>query len=108
MRFCAILCTLTIATLALGQGFRPARGYVPDASTAVKIAEAVLVPVYGKKHIESERPFTAKLKNDVWTVTGTLHCSDGKRGTTTHCFGGVAVVRLSKVDAHILSMVHYK
>jgi len=35
-------------------GYRPADGCVPDAITAVKIAEAVLIPVYGKKQIASE------------------------------------------------------
>ena len=60
------------------------------------IAEAVLAPVYVEKHIESERPFTATLKNGVWTVTGTLRCPDGKGGTTMVCAGGVAEVRISK------------
>jgi hypothetical protein len=81
---------------------------VPDAATAVRIAEAVLVPVYGKKQIESEEPFTAKMKDDVWTVSGTLRCPDGKGGITTRCSGGVAVVEISKVDAHVISMIHYK
>jgi hypothetical protein len=81
---------------------------VPDAATAVRIAEAVLVPVYGKKQIESEEPFTAKLKDDVWTVAGTLRCPDGKGGITTSCDGGVAVVEISKVDAHVISMIHNK
>lgn len=109
MRICAALCsTFLVATLAFGQGYKPKEGYVPDGGTAVKIAEAVLIPVYGKKQIESERPFTAKLKDDVWTVYGTLRCPDGKGGTTTHCAGGVAEVQISKADARILSMVHDK
>src|SRR5215469_10540523 len=65
----------------------PARGYVPDAATAVKIAEAVLIPVYGEEKIVSERPFKAKLDGDVWTVEGTLYCGDGKIGS---CLGGTA------------------
>lgn len=77
-------------------------------STAVKIGEAVLIPVYGEEKIASEKPFTATLSNDVWLVSGTLHCSDGKGGTTTHCVGGVAEVRISKVDARILSLGHGK
>ena len=81
---------------------------MPDSSTAVKIAEAVLIPVYEKEKIESERPFTARLKDDVWTVTGTLRCPDGHGGTTTDCDGGVAEVRISKADARILFMTHYK
>jgi hypothetical protein len=109
MRICAALCSaFLIATWTFGQGYTPKEGYVPDSATAVKIAEAVLIPVYGKKQIESERPFRAKLKDNVWKISGTLHCSDGKGGITTHCVGGVAVVEISKVDAHILSMTHYK
>lgn len=109
MRIRALLgFSLLIIALAPGQGYRPKEGYVPDSTTALKIAEAVLVPVYGRKQIESEQPFTARLKDDVWTVSGTLRCPDGKGGTTTLCVGGVAVVQISKVDAHILSMIHYK
>jgi NTF2 fold immunity protein len=93
---------------ALGQGYRPSNGFVPDEATAVKIAEAVLIPVYGKKMIESERPFTATLKKGVWTVAGTLRCPDGKGGFTTECDGGVATVQISKQDARIISMMHYK
>lgn len=96
---CAVLLALDLA----GQGYKPASGYVPDSKTAVKIAEAVLIPVCGEKQIESERPLTATLKNRVWTVTGTLRCPDGKGGTTSSCDGGVAEVQISKNDARISS-----
>src|SRR6266567_997093 len=93
---------------ALGQGYRPSKGFVPDEATAVRVAEAVLIPVYKEKVIESERPFTATLKNGVWTVEGTLRCPDGKGGFTTEdCVGGVATVQISKQDARIISMIHY-
>jgi len=95
-------------SVVIGQGEGPKRVYVPDSATAVKIAEAVLVPVYGKKKIDSEEPFHAKLDKDVWTVSGTLRCPDGKGGTTTLCVGGVAVVQISKFDGRILSVTHYK
>ena len=78
---------------------------MPDAATAVKIAEAVLVPVFGEQKISSERPFKAKLEGDVWTVDGTLYCADGKIGL---CPGGTARVKLSKNDGRILFMIHYK
>jgi hypothetical protein len=94
--------------LAFGHGYRPEGGYLPDSSTAVKIAEAVLTPVYGKDQIALEQPFNAKLKNDVWTVSGTLCCPDGGGGISAQCDGGVAVVQISKVDAHIISTIHYK
>ncbi len=104
----ALCCSLFLVTLTLGQGYVPKQGYVPDSTTAVKIAEAVLIPVYGKTKIASERPFTARLEAGIWTVQGSLHCPDGKGGTTTRCVGGVAVVKLSKADARVLSMIHYK
>jgi hypothetical protein len=81
---------------------------VPDSKTAVKIAEAVLIPVYGEKQIDSERPLHAKLKDNVWTVSGTLRCPDGRGGTTTSCDGGTAEVKIAKDDGRILSMIHYK
>lgn len=86
-------------------GYPPLNGYVPDAATAVKIAEAVLVPVYGEEKIISERPFKATLKGNVWTVTGSLYCGDGKLGL---CPGGAATVKLSKDDARVFFMIHYK
>jgi hypothetical protein len=109
MKYKLVLCFLLLAGPDVsGQGVKPAGGFVPDSKTAVKIAEAVLTPVYGEKQIKSEEPFVAELKNDVWTVHGTLHCPDSKGGTTTSCAGGVAVVEISKSDGRILSMVHYK
>lgn len=100
-----------MAALTLGQskgGNKPKDGYVPDSATAVKIAEAVLIPVYGKKQIESERPFTASLKDDIWTVAGTLRCPDGKGGFRSDCDGGVAVVRICRKDGRILYIMHGK
>ena len=109
MRIGVAFCLTLLATaLVTGQGAKPEKGFVPDSETAVKIAEAVLVPVYGRQKIESEKPFDAELKDGVWTVSGTLRCPDGNGGTTTHCVGGVAVVTISKADARILSMIHYK
>jgi NTF2 fold immunity protein len=86
----------------------PKDGFVPDSETEVKIAEALLVPVYGKEKIESERPFKATLQNNVWTVTGSLYCPDGKDATTKACDGGTAEVKLSKADGRVLKMIHSK
>jgi len=104
----AISCAVLLFTVARAQSYAPKSGFVPNSTTAVKIAEAVLIPVYGKEKIESERPFKATLENGVWTVSGTLRCPDGKGGTTTMCVGGTAEVKLSKIDGRILKMIHYK
>ena len=104
----AVFLLRCFSSLAASKPKLPPQGVVPDEPTAVKIAEAVLTPVYGNDKVASEQPFKAELKDEIWTVSGTLHCPDGKGGTTTLCDGGVAVVEISKVDAHVISMVHYK
>jgi hypothetical protein len=104
----AISCIIILLTAANAQSYTPKDGFVPDSTTAVKVAEAVLIPVYGKEKIESERPFKATLENGIWTVDGALHCSDGKGGVTTACVGGTAEVKLSKADGRVLRMIHYK
>jgi hypothetical protein len=73
--------------------------YVPDEATAVKIAEAIWLPVYGKS-IYDDKPFTATLKNsDVWIVEGT----PGKG-----LKGGVPYIEIQKSDCKILVVTHGK
>ena len=46
---------------------------VPDAGTALKIAEPILVDTYGKNRVDYERPFLARLVGEqVWIITGTF------------------------------------
>jgi hypothetical protein len=45
---------------------------VPDAETAVRVAEAVFIPIYEEKQVGREKPFHARLERDHWVVTGTL------------------------------------
>jgi len=107
--FLMLCCILATTSLAVSRELLK-RNYVPNSETAITIAEAVFIPVYGRKQIESERAFTATLRGDVWTVAGTLNCSDGKPQTDKPptCAGGVAVVKISKMNARIISMTHYK
>ena len=79
--------------------YQPKDGYVPDAKTALKIAEAVLVPIYGEKQIASERPLHAVLKKGVWTVEGQNNLPPGD-------FGGTAIIEISKTDGRILRVSH--
>lgn len=97
-----LLPVLTGILIASGIGenpykFTPKDGFVPNETTAIAIAEAVLKPIYGDKQVESERPYHAKLISGVWWVGGTL--PGGK-------VGGVAVVKISKKDARVLSVSH--
>ena len=100
-----LLFTATIDCQTYSPGsVRPKDGFVPNSETAVKIAEAVLIPVYGEKHILKERPFIATRKGDVWMVGGTIHCDP----PDAQCYGGAAVVKISKSTGEVLEMVHYK
>ena len=78
----------------------PANGYVPDAETAVQIAVAVWSPIYGRDKIEREKPYSAVLKGDVWTVVGSL--------PSGHQRGGVAEIEISKKDGRVLRVTHGK
>ena len=52
------------------QGFVPGAGLVPDEQTAIAIAKAVWLPMYGDT-LEDEAPFNAELVDGVWHVSGT-------------------------------------
>jgi hypothetical protein len=70
---------------------------VPDQQTAIKIAEAIWLPIYGEK-VLSEKPYAAELKNGVWFVNGTLKEEKG----------GVAYIEINKKDCKILNVYHTK
>lgn len=85
------------------QLFVPEQGCIPDAVTAVKVAEAVLWPVYGEE-IARQRPFRAELVGDTaWAVLGTFH---GSKNKDVVVFGGVAYILIRKQDGSILGMEH--
>ena len=48
----------------------PEPGCVPDGETAVRIAEAVWLPIFGSDVVGSQQPFRADLADRVWTVRG--------------------------------------
>ncbi len=73
-------------------------GFVPNEETAIKIAEAIWLPVYGEEII-NYRPYYAKLINGkVWIVKGRL-----KSG-----LGGVPYLEIQKSDCKILKINHGK
>ncbi|MFC6221903.1 YbbC/YhhH family protein [Hymenobacter artigasi] len=79
--------------------FMPSGGFVPDAATAKRIAEAVWLPIYGKR-VLSEKPYHATLNSKgVWVVEGFL-----PKGMD----GGVAYIEISKRDGRILEVTHGK
>jgi len=80
-------------------GIIPENGFVPDKATAIKIAEAIWLPIYGKRQIDDEKPFIVELKDsNTWVVEGTLKSSKG----------GVAYIEIQKSDCKILKVFHGK
>ena len=72
--------------------------YVPSDKVAIKIAEAVWLPIYGEK-VLNYKPYVATLKDKkIWIVTGTL-----KNG-----LGGVPYAEIQKSDGKILTISHGK
>ena len=75
----------------------PEKGYVPDAATAVSIAEAVLLPLYGSKVIRQEQPFQANLRNDsVWVVHSGRYTKGGSYMEISKANGRILVAERGK------------
>jgi len=110
-----LLCSVVLAAMLqtasegaekMATGYVPPHGFVPTEQTAIAVAEAVLIPVYGKDQIESERPFKAVLNGNVWVVTGSVPCHNPPAGA--ECPGGAAEIRISKRTGQVLFMTHYE
>jgi hypothetical protein len=81
--------------------WKPQDGYIPNESSAIKVAEIVWLNIYGSE-INDEKPFTAKLQDGkVWIVEGSFN--GGK-----HAKGGVAYIEIQKSDGKILKVTHGK
>ena len=97
-----IAAALWLCTLGASAGdccARPEKGFVPDEKTAVRIAEAVLAPIYGEATIAKERPFKATLEGSNWHVEGYL---------PPDRVGGVAEAWIDKKDGRIVRHLHGK
>jgi hypothetical protein len=80
---------------------------VPDEATAVKIAEKALTRIYGRKIIESERPFTATLTNGIWHVIGSVNCGEQSGAAiSVPCVGGAAMADIKQSNGRILKTGH--
>ena len=102
---CIILLSVFTLNTALGQKNSTAHSdrlysidVVPNKATAIKIAESLWFPVFGKS-IYNCKPFVAELiNNEYWEVKGSLHTDSG----------GVPVIRLRKDDCRVLDIYHTK
>ena len=92
-----LVALLSVTGRGQQHSYVPKEGYVPDDKTAIRIAEAVLSPICGERKLAQERPFSASLQNEVWTVSGN-HPDPHVLG------GGEAIIQISKKDGRILGV----
>ena len=73
------------------------QGFVPDPTTAVLIAEAILTAIYGADEISRQQPFVATEVNSQWLVVGSIKNNEA---------GGVASIVIDKKDGRIIRVTH--
>ena len=108
-----LLLSITVCKLAIDEsnhikmnfnmesgGVVPENGYVPDEETAIAIAEAVWLPIYGGD-IYTKKPYLTEYDNseDCWRVIGQL---------PPDTFGGVPMIKIRKTTGEILYVGHEK
>jgi hypothetical protein len=79
----------------------PKEGVIPTAEIAFKVAEPILIGIYGKDAIESEKPFSINLENSTWIIEGTFNGSE-------EAVGGVAYIEIRKDTGEVLKVIHTK
>jgi len=89
---------LSVADYSEYEGYFPKEGFIPTEEIAFQVAEIILGNIYGKEWIESEKPFSINLENDIWIIEGTLYSRKG----------GVAYMEIRKSSGEILKIYHGK
>lgn len=94
-----------------GFSIKKENNYVPNSKTAIKIAEAVWLPIFGE-NIYNKMPFVVELiDSSIWHVHGTLPYSRiivNENGDTTInvVVGGVPEIYINKSDGKIIDVYH--
>lgn len=102
---------VALALTSFAQHPKPAQ-VVPDQETAIKIAEAIWLPLYGPS-VLSKRPYKAVLNDGYWYVTGSLPSSrievNSMGDTTYHVTGGgVPHILISAATCEVVDVGHSK
>ncbi len=98
----AALVVFSACSIPPRHNYVPRAGYVPDAATAIRIAEAVWTPIYGERELRSQRPFRAELRGNVWRVHGTLP----QPSPGFEAVGGTAAAEIDRRTGKILLVSH--
>jgi hypothetical protein len=96
---CFLIALGSCSTINNSATTREHRDFVPDEETAIKIAEAIWLPIFGERIYEN-RPFEARLEKGVWIVEGTL--------PPEYALGGTPYIEIQKYDCKVLLVTHGK
>jgi len=72
---------------------------VKNSETAIKIVEPILYEIYGKKQIESEKPYEIYFIKNYWIIQGTL---------PEKSKGGTFIIIINAKDSQVLKVSHGK
>ena len=100
--FLTVLLAVFSANAQVKDSWTQPHGLAPDKETAIKIAEAVLFPIYGEGRISGERPYKVTLTDGFWRVTGSLPPT--LPGEVM--FGGTFYITISQWDARVIEIGH--
>jgi len=78
-----------------------------EKSTAIKIAEAVFLQLYGET-VLTQHPWIVRETDSTFEISGTLHRKHSKIGEIVVLVGGVAKMTINKADGRILKSTHGK
>ena len=72
---------------------------IKDSLTAISVAEPILFSIYGKKNIESEKPYEIYLIDNYWIIAGTL---------PKNWRGGTFLIIIDARNSKVLRITHGK
>lgn len=75
---------------------------IRDEKTALTVAEAILVGIYGAEKINDEKPLSISLDGDVWKIHGSRQAV----AKDSAILGGVAWIHISRKNGCILELGH--
>lgn len=85
--------TRTIPELEIDYDAKP----IPDAKSAIIVAEKILFKVYGKEQIKKQRPYNVVFQEGYWILNGTQ---------PKPTIGGVFLIIMNSKDGKIIELTH--
>ncbi|MDR2479716.1 MAG: hypothetical protein LBD48_10460 [Treponema sp.] len=84
------------------EGTTPPEGFIPDEKTAMRVAEAVWLPIYGKEVLRDKPYEVTLIDGKTWLVEGDTRPFFLPRG------GGGPYIEIDKYSGAILKVTHFK